>query len=131
MGGQRRLDLRCPVQEPRLIDDADGIGLAKLRHRDHIDTLRSCEERDGAFEHLCSIPEVRAQADVGTRHVQRAGSDPWGLTRKQSLPLDDDGRKVDGRIQHDIRLANPHANTLSGREALEDAVGDRPGQALE
>jgi len=60
-----------------------------------------------------------------------SGSDQWGLTPTRSRPLDDDGRIVDRRIEHDIGLADAYADPLHRREALEDAVGDGDDEAFE
>jgi len=48
-----------------------------------------------------------------------------------SLPLDDDGRVLDRWVEDDVRLANSDTNALRGGKALEDAVRNGPGQALE
>lgn len=73
---QRRLDRGCAVQEARLVEYADGIGLAQLRYGDDFDAIRLGEKLDRAAEGLFARAKVRTQTNVRTGHgMRRSGSD--------------------------------------------------------
>ena len=67
-GGQGRLDRDGSIQEERLIDNADGIGLAQRRNRDHGHALDGCQQPDRLLESPLAIAEIRSEADVGADH---------------------------------------------------------------
>lgn len=100
---QRRLDRGRAVQEARLVEHAHRIGLAQLRHPDDLDSPRLGQTLDRAAERLLARTEVRPETNVRARH---------------SAPrtLDDDGRVLDGRVEHDVRLADPNSNPPHGAE---------------
>src|SRR5262245_21844928 len=59
-----RLDPIGRVQEARLVEIADGVGLAEGRHRDDADARVLPEKPDGLPEVLLSFPEIRAERYV-------------------------------------------------------------------
>jgi hypothetical protein len=66
--GVGRLDRTGRVQKARLVEVADGIGLAEGRHGDDPDARHVAEEPDGVPQVLLSISEVRAEGDVRADH---------------------------------------------------------------
>jgi hypothetical protein len=63
-----RLDGSCPVEEARLVDHPDGIGLAQPRHGDDIGALRRTKKLDRSAERVLARAEIRAEADVRPWH---------------------------------------------------------------
>jgi len=119
--GQGRLGGDGAVQEPRLADHADRVRLLQGRDPDDLDAVLGREELDGATKSLLAWAHVRAETDVGARHLEAP------------LPgaLDDDGRMLDRRIEDDVGLADTDAHALDCGEAPDNTVGDRPREALE
>ncbi len=68
LGMQRRLDLRRTVEKPGLVNQADGIGLAKGRDRDHVDPGSSGEQVERPRERRLPVTEIRPETDVRTTH---------------------------------------------------------------
>ena len=79
------------------------VGLAQLRERDDLDTVLGREQVDGAKQRHLARAEIRARA-----RRMRASAQP----RVRSTI---DGRVVDGRVEHDVRLAYPHPHAFDGR----------------
>jgi hypothetical protein len=63
-----RLDRTGRVQEARLVDVADWIGLAECRHGDDPDARLVSEEPDGLPQVLLSISEIRPEGYVRADH---------------------------------------------------------------
>ena len=64
----RRVHRDRPVQEGRLVDDADGLGLAKLRDGKHGDAVGLTEELHRSEKRPLALPEIGAEPDVRNRH---------------------------------------------------------------
>jgi hypothetical protein len=67
-GRQLGLDRDGAVQERRLVDDADGRGLAELRHLEDLDFRLRCEQVDRSQDRDLLRAEVSSEADVRLRH---------------------------------------------------------------
>lgn len=65
---ERRLGGHGSVQEPRLLDDPDRVGLAERRDGDDLDLGFRGEKCDRSPKCPLSIPEVGSEADVRKRH---------------------------------------------------------------
>ena len=68
---QGRLEGRRAVEEARLVDVADGIGVEEPRDGDDVDPGRGRQSVDRAEERRLAIAEIRAERDVGTSHAPR------------------------------------------------------------
>ena len=66
---QRRVDPHRAIQEARLVDHPDRIGLAQLRHREHLDVVRFGQKIDGAQQRHLARADVRAEPDVCDGHA--------------------------------------------------------------
>ena len=100
----------APFRNARLLGDADRIGLAQLRDA----RRRPAELGDRA----------RGSSPRGRRGSSR------GRRRRPSRPRRADGRVLDRRVEHDVRLAHAHRDALD-REAREQLVGERGRERLE
>ena len=67
-GVRARLDRDRAVQEPRLVDDPDRVGLAQLRDGDDLDAVGRPEELDRSPQRRLARAEIRAEPDVRARH---------------------------------------------------------------
>ena len=65
---ERGLDRDRGVEEPRLVEVADGIGLAEQRDGDDVDPLLLAEQLYRARERGAPVAEVRSEPHVGTTH---------------------------------------------------------------
>ena len=63
-----RLDLDGAVEEGRLVEVADGIGLAERGDGDDLDPRLAPEQLDGAGQRRGAVTEVRPEADVRASH---------------------------------------------------------------
>src|SRR4051794_22032966 len=66
------------VEESRLVEITDRIGLAERRDRHDLDAASLVEELDGALERRSPIAEVRSEADVRTGHAPNVEANPSG-----------------------------------------------------
>jgi hypothetical protein len=69
---ERRLELGRAVQEARLVEVVDGIGLAKGRNGAELDAGLGREQVEGSAERRLPVAEVRTQADEGARQRLRS-----------------------------------------------------------
>src|SRR4029078_5991083 len=58
---ERGLDRDGAVEEARLVEVADGIGLPERRDGDHLDTGSLFQQLDGALQRRLAVREIRAQ----------------------------------------------------------------------
>ena len=73
-GRQGRLHRHRGVEEPWLVEVADGIGLPERRHSDDIDLRPFGKELDRARQRRRPVAEIRSEPDVRARHhAPRAG----------------------------------------------------------
>ena len=72
-GGELGLERGGAVQEARLVDDADRIGLAQRRDGD--DPVPARRERSSAADRRLAVAEVGAEADVGAASSPRRRDD--------------------------------------------------------
>src|SRR5205809_482561 len=88
-GGERGLDGRRPVQEERLVDEPDRVGLAEGRHGRDLDSRLFREQLDRPAERRLPVSEIRSESYVCPRHRLRAQA------------LDDHGGVLDRRVEDD------------------------------
>ena len=69
-GHEGRLDPDRTVQERGLLDHTDGLGLAELGHREHLDVVGLGEEVDCPEQRHLARADVRAEADVRDCHAR-------------------------------------------------------------
>jgi len=69
---ERRLELGRAVQEARLVQVADGVGLPEGGDGAELDAGLGCEEVERPAERRLPVAEVRAQADEGARQRRRS-----------------------------------------------------------
>ncbi len=93
------------------------IRLAQLRHGHDVDAVGAL--RAGRRRGEASPPAGRDSRPARRTRASRART------------LDDGGGIVDWRVEHDVRLAHANAHPLDRREALDDAVRYRAGEAFE
>jgi len=116
-----RLERGGAVQEPRLVEIADGLGLAQGRHRDDLDARVLGEELERPPQRGLAIAEVRAESNVCAHPCSAA---------PVRRPLDRRGRPGDRPFELHLRLADAHADLRDG-EPLEQPVGDAGGERLD
>jgi subtilase family protein len=71
-GLERRLEHRDPVQERRLIEIADRLGLAEGGHADDLDPLGRAELVQRRTNRLLPAAEIRAEPDIRPCHAREA-----------------------------------------------------------
>jgi Subtilase family len=83
LGREARLERDDAVQETGLVENPDGLGVAKGRDGDDGGPRQPVELGDGAAELLLPVTEVRAEAHEGARHrgTVTAGVRVWSLPR--------------------------------------------------
>ena len=84
-GGKLGLELRDAVEKPRLVDEADRLGLDEAGDGDDLDGVLRAECSQRAAERLLAVAEVRAESDVGPGHGFRAYRYPPRPVRRRLL----------------------------------------------
>ena len=69
-GGERGVQRNHAVDEARLVENADGLGLDQAGESDDLDARLRAQRFDGGEQRSLAIAEVRAQPDVDTCDVR-------------------------------------------------------------